>query len=236
MKNLKENNGITLIALVITIIVMLILVAVTITVAVNGGLFDYAGKAAKDTNTKIAEEQDWANIESGKNYDDLIAKYTTSNSEDLLKLRKAYIEGNEEIMQEIEGSIQTLLDDGESLEYIKYNNNVYKLTFEHHGSGFSQYNIYTNVELLKSKIDVTQGKTYFHMMENSTINLKDSYKSDLFEDFTITCDDTSKITINGYIITAGTTGGNTTIVLTGKTSGKTNNVVVYVEADSHGRH
>jgi len=54
---------------------MLILVAVTITIAVNGGLFDYAGRAARETNTRIEEEQDWANIEDGKNYEYLIDKY-----------------------------------------------------------------------------------------------------------------------------------------------------------------
>lgn len=54
---MKGQKGITLIALVITIIVMLILVAVTITMAVNGGLFNYAGKAAGETNNAIDAEQ-----------------------------------------------------------------------------------------------------------------------------------------------------------------------------------
>ena len=52
-----KNKGITLIALIITIIVMLILVAVTITMAVNGGLFGYAGNAARDTELAKQEEQ-----------------------------------------------------------------------------------------------------------------------------------------------------------------------------------
>lgn len=59
---MKSQKGITLIALVITIIVMLILVAVTITMAVNGGLFDYARKAATDTNEAMKQEQ---NLGSG---------------------------------------------------------------------------------------------------------------------------------------------------------------------------
>ena len=55
---MRSQKGITLIALVITIIVMLILVAVTITIAVNGGLFDYASKAATETNSaKVNEEK-----------------------------------------------------------------------------------------------------------------------------------------------------------------------------------
>ena len=59
---MKSNSkGITLIALVITIIVMLILVSVTISMAVNGGLFDYAGKAVGDTKNAMDAEQALAN-------------------------------------------------------------------------------------------------------------------------------------------------------------------------------
>ena len=54
--NRREKNGITLIALIITIIVMLILVGVTITVAMQGGLFDTARKAGKDTQMEADKE------------------------------------------------------------------------------------------------------------------------------------------------------------------------------------
>ena len=60
MKKLKTQNGITLIALVITIIVMLILVAVTISMAINGGLFEKAGKATGDTKNAMDAEQQLA--------------------------------------------------------------------------------------------------------------------------------------------------------------------------------
>ena len=75
-KNLKQEKGITLIALVITIIVMLILVAVTITVAVNGGLFSYAGKAARDTEEAKQKEQNLVKLKDGMTTEQLIAKYT----------------------------------------------------------------------------------------------------------------------------------------------------------------
>ena len=52
----KNNKGITLIALIITIIVMLILVGVSVTVALNGGLFDTAQKAV--SKTQIAEDKE----------------------------------------------------------------------------------------------------------------------------------------------------------------------------------
>ena len=51
----EKNKGITLIALIITIIVMLILVGVTITVALNGGLFETATKAATETKKEALD-------------------------------------------------------------------------------------------------------------------------------------------------------------------------------------
>lgn len=53
---MKSQKGITLIALVITIIVMLILVGVSITMAVQGGLFGYAGKAVQNTKQEQSKE------------------------------------------------------------------------------------------------------------------------------------------------------------------------------------
>ena len=50
---MKDQKGITLVALIITIIVMLILVAVTISVALNGGLFTNA----RDARNKTIDEQ-----------------------------------------------------------------------------------------------------------------------------------------------------------------------------------
>ncbi len=54
---MKKQNGITLIALIITIIVMLILVGVTVNVALNGGLFDTAKQAASGMNMAQIEER-----------------------------------------------------------------------------------------------------------------------------------------------------------------------------------
>ena len=79
MKKLKTQKGITLIALVITIIVMLILVAVTISMAINGGLFEKAGKATGDTKNAMDAEQALASGQitiDGKTYasiDDYLA-------------------------------------------------------------------------------------------------------------------------------------------------------------------
>ena len=56
MLKLKNKNGITLIALIITIIVMLILVGVTVSTSLNGGLFNSAKDAA--SQTEIAAEME----------------------------------------------------------------------------------------------------------------------------------------------------------------------------------
>ena len=85
MKKLKTQKGITLIALVITIIVMLILVAVTISMAVNGGLFEKAGKAAGDTKNAMNAEQE---LGAGS----IIDKYVYNISEKVANLPE-YSEG-----------------------------------------------------------------------------------------------------------------------------------------------
>ncbi|MBQ2917261.1 MAG: hypothetical protein IJE59_03705 [Clostridia bacterium] len=64
MKKLTKNNGITLIALIITIIVMMILVGVTVTVALNGGLFDTTKRAA--IQQEIATMQDIVSAQEAK--------------------------------------------------------------------------------------------------------------------------------------------------------------------------
>ena len=53
----KNQKGITLIALIITIIVMLILVGVTINVALNGGLFTKAETAKSQTLKELEKEE-----------------------------------------------------------------------------------------------------------------------------------------------------------------------------------
>ena len=54
---MKENKGITLIALIITIILLLILVGVSINLAIKGNLFGSAEKAVNGTNEKVAQQQ-----------------------------------------------------------------------------------------------------------------------------------------------------------------------------------
>ena len=56
-KEIEQNKGITLIALIITIIILLILVGVSINLAIKGDLFGSAQKAVSGTNAKVNEQQ-----------------------------------------------------------------------------------------------------------------------------------------------------------------------------------
>ena len=60
---------------------MLILVAVTINMAVNGGLFGYAGNAARETKKEKEKEENWTNIEDNMTTDELIDFYTSGPKE-----------------------------------------------------------------------------------------------------------------------------------------------------------
>ncbi len=70
---MKKDNGITLIALVITIIVMLILVIVTVSFAMNGGLFSRAREGSEGYRTSqfkeavaVVKSEIYADYYSGK--------------------------------------------------------------------------------------------------------------------------------------------------------------------------
>lgn len=59
---MRQNKGITLVALIITIITMLILVAVTIQVVINSGLFETASNAGKNYSAVAKKESNMSKI------------------------------------------------------------------------------------------------------------------------------------------------------------------------------
>jgi len=71
---MKNQKGITLIALIITIIVMLILVGVSVTVAINTGLFKTTSGVSRNTQNEIDKEKERSSgkvIIGGKTYGSL---------------------------------------------------------------------------------------------------------------------------------------------------------------------
>lgn len=73
--NLKNQKGITLVALVITIVVLLILSAVAITSITRGGIVEKARKAQTDYSAAETEETDKLT-----NYENIIEKYAQGNN------------------------------------------------------------------------------------------------------------------------------------------------------------
>lgn len=69
MSKIKSKNGITLIALIITILIMLILVAVTVSVVINSGLLDTAKRAGDDYKTAWNTESNIGNNNLDITYD-----------------------------------------------------------------------------------------------------------------------------------------------------------------------
>lgn len=86
---MKKDNGITLIALVITIIVMLILVVVTIRIATDGKLFDYAGEAAKKTQEEADKEKELSNGNiNGQSIEDIVNKALSTSETTSEEIKK----------------------------------------------------------------------------------------------------------------------------------------------------
>lgn len=73
MKNFKKNNGITLVALIITIVVLLILASVAISTITNDGIINHANNAATSYKNKANEEGNFLN-----GYESLLNKYYNS--------------------------------------------------------------------------------------------------------------------------------------------------------------
>ena len=69
---MKENKGITLIALIITIVVMLILVAVSVNITINSNIIGQAEKAAEGYKTATEKESNIRQITiGGKTYNSI---------------------------------------------------------------------------------------------------------------------------------------------------------------------
>ena len=146
---MRKNQGITLIALIITIIIMLILVAVTISIVINSGIIGKAQKAKQDTTAAYEREAKLGdNITiNGVEYagiDEYIN--TTSEKTDLEKLNEFFGKGWRvvgEIDDVLNDNIEPIPDASTSIIYmmnlfedteridvlILYNGEIYKLTW-----------------------------------------------------------------------------------------------------------
>ena len=66
MKKLKQNNAITLVALIITIIVLIILAGVTLNIVLgNNGIINKAKQAKQNMTNASDEEKEWLSEAEG---------------------------------------------------------------------------------------------------------------------------------------------------------------------------
>jgi len=107
----KNVNGITLVALIITIIVMLILVGVSVQVIIDSNLIETAQDAADRTETAYGEEGNIGQITVGNT--------TYSSIEDYLENEKKLPEFVDSIEQCTDTSKKYVLPDGHLYEYKK---------------------------------------------------------------------------------------------------------------------
>ena len=116
MSKLKNNSGITLVALIITIIVLLILAMVSIRLVMNGGIIDRAEKGTKAyTEAEVQEQIKLAYSEWQT------ARWTgeTRTAADFVKasLEKTYGENTVDKVEESEGVFTVKFKDGREYTY-----------------------------------------------------------------------------------------------------------------------
>ena len=109
----RDERGITLIALIITVIVLLILAGTAISIAINGGdIFSKASTARDQWNASVADEENKINIKKVR-YCEICDKRLESNQDYLLHMssKKHKYKMKELLKKELKecGSVRKLL-------------------------------------------------------------------------------------------------------------------------------
>lgn len=165
MKKESKNKGITLIALIITIIVMLILVGVTVNVALNGGLFSTAKRAA--SGMQMAQIREKAEVVKAT----LIAEAQSNNS--IIVSKTEY---KNRLLQEFEGSTAVgskVVVENEKYDIIIKNTDLDIEVVEH--SDNAEPGSLVALDYTTSNIE-EDGKTYVVNTKLSLTRLMDSTK------------------------------------------------------------
>ena len=156
-KILKENNGITLIALVITIIVLLILAGVSIAMLTSTGNIIQKARNAKD-NTEIAREKEQIQL--------AVAAVMESEKNNIIEKSK--------LNEELSKYNATIVSEDENSYYIKYNDSQRYYRLDKNGNLELLENVTEKkltVQCVNSKNDILQEETY--------IIITDNYKEEL---------------------------------------------------------
>ena len=133
---MKKNEGITLIALIITVIILVILTALTIDFAVDGKLFENSKKTVGEANNKLGDEQnrvnnmlnEWDDLEIGISGDTTIivnpgdkanttTEYEDSNGDIAVIPGGFTVSGLPEESKIDDGLVIYLIPDGETVDW-----------------------------------------------------------------------------------------------------------------------
>ena len=166
---MKNQKGITLIALIITIIVMLILVGVSVTVALNGGLFSTAQKATGDTKAERDNELALSDgkVEINGEWYNSIDEYVNGNSGgakvEILPKKGTYTIGEEVTIGEEHFFV--IADDTEKVTLLaKYNLNTEgtaqsNAAYSETACAFSSTNYWSTIEGITYTYDLNDTPT-----------------------------------------------------------------------------
>ena len=168
----KEDKGITLIALIITIIVMLILIVVTVNLALKGGLIDKSAQVRKDTLIAQLEETLQTEIISDYDYQewraDVKSLYNRLSQIDGITNESMYLicylknpdeasgikYGNEIRQEDIDnGNLSKYIEDGNITVYKI--NNIDDLDYNYYDVHYiciGYYDIYSTISTISNKL------------------------------------------------------------------------------------
>lgn len=203
-KKIKNNKGITLIALIITIIILLILAIVSIKILTDQGIIGHA----KQANKRYTEEQEKELITLGYSeykMNKYIPEGSNQDSEDLQTLKEYfgkltmedveagqdengayyYVFKSNDIIQDAETSIKVIgiyqgtrqeqcLGNSERYFYIEYKNNIYKTYIDDSGFLGKVEFHTTTLDLTENQLEQEALDTYF----------KDNAFNEIFDDYT----------------------------------------------------
>ena len=195
MRKFKNQKGITLIALVLTIIILIILAGVAVDLAIRGGLFDRIQEAGENTKISAAEEKI------------LLATYSYYAGDDYLYNELRKIDGLERITPEEESSEFEVIVDGYKFKVIKEDNGNVRVEREGKDTGIAPtiesvtQQAVSNAEAkinVIAKTDDEQGIKEIILINNETeIETKNVSGKNVSEQFTITSNGTYTVKVNG---------------------------------------
>lgn len=243
-KLVKQNSGITLVALVITIIILLILAGITISQLTGSGLFENA-KLAKEKAHNAQQKED----QILKDYENEIKERLDGNDNVKIQSFEQLLERNsidtsvskEEVINNTDNVLEKILNDKESVNYIVSNYDTYKEIVNNEKgieavskSKYASYKFISNNQW-KSDILASQYISVFDNNSEKVAKLSSNSENLLYESENLYFQDASNIYKSFDRNLSSDTVESVSSVATnfGFTYDSTNNFVLYSGGDNY---